>query len=320
MKSLRKVVALLLIGVASHAFTVFTPSTFAQVSTDPILYTQQALEFTAASSGATRPGLTLPGTATAYDLGSILDNPASAALFREGFFDLSLAATNTNEEAIYLGGAQTDNQLNGSLSSLGFVIALPTRAGALNFGGSYVQTGSFNRAYSVMGFNQDHTITDQFKVPGNTYEGIAFETYAIDYGDVDQTYLESIFRVGFTPEQYPGIQQEAEVLQEGIAGEWNAFVSTEFLRNLFVGASIGVTNGEKTYKRTFLELDLNNAYDEDFIDTDNDGEGDTDVDNILLQDDFRSEYSGLSARLGFMSVTTLSSEPPWIMQSTFRAP
>jgi hypothetical protein len=300
MKSLRKVVALLLIGVASHAFSVFTPSAFAQVSTDPILYTQQALEFTAASSGATRPGLTLPGTATAYDLGSILDNPASAALFREGFFDLSLAATNTNEEAIYLGGAQTDNQLNGSLSSLGFVIALPTRAGALNFGGSYVQTGSFNRAYSVMGFNQDHTITDQFKVPGNTYEGIAFETYAIDYGDVDQTYLESIFRVGFTPEQYPGIQQEAEVLQEGIAGEWNAFVSTEFLRNLFVGASIGVTNGEKTYKRTFLELDLNNAYDEDFIDTDNDGEGDTDVDNILLQDDFRSEYSGLSARLGFI--------------------
>ena len=300
MKSLRKVVALLLIGVASHTFTVFAPSAFAQESADPLLYSQQAIEFSAASSGATRPGLTLPGTATAYDLGSILDNPASAALFREGFFDLSLAATNTNEEAIYLGGAQTDNQLKGSLSSLGFVVALPTRAGALNFGGSYVQTGSFNRAYSVMGFNQDHTITDQFKVPGNTYEGIAFETYAIDYGDVDQTYLESIFRVGFTPEQYPGIQQEAEVLQEGIAGEWNAFVATEFQRNLFVGASIGVTNGEKTYKRTFLELDLNNVYNGDFIDTNNDGEGETDVDNMLLQDDFRSEYSGLSARLGFI--------------------
>mgnify|MGYP001163745967 CR=1 FL=1 len=295
MKSLFNIVALLLMGVAGLA-----PAAFSQVSTDPILYTQQAVEFTTASSGATRPGLTLPGTATAYDLGSILDNPASAALFRDGFFDLSLTATNTNEEAIYLGGTQTDNQLKGSLSSLGFVVVLPTRAGALNFGGSYVQTGSFNRANSVMGFNQDHTITDQFKVPGNTYEGIAFETYAIDYGDVDQTYLESIFRVGFTPDQYPGIQQEAEVLQEGIAGEWNAFVATEFQRNLFVGASIGVTNGEKTYKRTFLELDLNNVYNGDFIDTNNDGEGDTDVDNMLLQDDFRSEYSGLSARLGFI--------------------
>ncbi|RPF78923.1 MAG: hypothetical protein CBC65_009750 [Rhodothermaceae bacterium TMED105] len=300
MKSLRKVVALLLLGVASHVLAVFAPCAFAQESTDPVLYTQQALEFTSASSGATRPGLTLPGTATAYDLGSILDNPASAALFREGFFDLSLAATNTNEEAIYLGGAQTDNQLEGSLSSLGFVVALPTRVGALNFGGSYVQTASFNRAYSVVGFNQDHTITDQFKIPGSTYNGIAFDTYAIDYGDVDQTYRESIFRIGFTPEQYPGIQQDAEVLQEGIAGEWNAFVATEFQRNLFVGASIGVTNGEKTYKRTFLELDLNNVYNGDFIDTNSDGEGETDVYNMLLDDDFRSEYSGLSARLGII--------------------
>ncbi|MDR9447236.1 MAG: hypothetical protein RI519_05850 [Balneolaceae bacterium] len=305
MKSLRRVFALLLLGVASQAPTVFTSPVLAQVSTDqvstnPVLYSQQAVEFTTSASGATRPGLTLPGTATAYDFGSILDNPASAALFRQGFFDLSLAATNTNEEARYLGGTQTDNQLKGSLSSLGFVVALPTRAGVLNFGGSYVQTASFNRAYSVVGFNQDHTITDQFKIPGSTYEGIAFETYAIDYGDVEQTYLESIFRVGFTPEQYPGIQQEAEILQEGIAGEWNAFIATEFQRNLFVGASIGVTNGEKTYKRTFLELDLNNVYNGDFIDTNNDGEGETDVDNMLLDDEFQSEYSGLSARLGII--------------------
>jgi hypothetical protein len=49
-----------------------------------------------------------------------------------------------------------------------------------------------------------------------------------------------------------------------------------------------------------LELDLNNVYNGDFIDTNNDGEGETDVDNMLLQDDFRSEYSGLSARLGFI--------------------
>jgi len=300
MKSLVRSTILLLLGSAGLVLSLYPSTAYAQEAADPLLYSQQAIEFTNASVGATRPGLTLPGTATAFDLGSILDNPASGALFQQGFFDLSLAASNTNEEAFYLGGTQTDNQLKGSLSSLGFVVALPTRAGALNFGGSYVQTGTFNRAYSVMGFNSDHTITDQFKIPGNTYEGIAFETYAIDYGDVDQTYLESIFRVGFTPEQYPGIQQEGEILQEGMAGEWNAFVATEFQRNLFVGASIGVTNGEKTYKRTFLELDLANTYNGDFIDTNNDGEGDTDVDNMLLQDDFRSEYSGLSARVGFI--------------------
>lgn len=300
MKSLLQRLTLLLIGSAGLIGSLFITNVNAQESVDPLLYSQQAVDFTSASSGATRPGLTLPGTATAYDIGSILDNPASAALFREGFFDLSLAATNTNEEALYLGGTHSDNQLKGSLSSLGFVVALPTRRGALNFGGSYVQTGSFNRAHSLMGFNRDHTMTDQFKIPGNTYEGIAFDTYAIDYGDVDQTYLESIFRVGFTPEQYPGIQQEAEVLQEGMSGEWNAFVATEFQRNLFVGASIGVTTGEKVYKRTFLEIDLDNAYNGDFIDTNNDGEGDTDVDNMLLQDDFRSEYSGLSARIGFI--------------------
>jgi len=47
-------------------------------------------------------------------------------------------------------------------------------------------------------------------------------------------------------------------------------------------------------------VDNFNLYSSDFIDTNEDGTGDTDIDNILLQDQIRSTYTGVKLRAGLI--------------------
>ncbi|MEX0994352.1 MAG: outer membrane protein transport protein, partial [Balneolaceae bacterium] len=136
---------------------------------------------------------------------------------------------------------------------------------------------------------------------------IAFNTFAIDYGDEFEDWDESIFRIGFFEDdgkrdygQFLGIDQEAEILQRGFAGEYSAFLATEFQRNLMVGVSLGIQAGRHTYERIFLEIDRDNLYDGTVIDSSGDGEPDTDIDSVLLSEEFRNNYLSLKARAGMI--------------------
>ena len=67
-----------------------------------------------------------------------------------------------------------------------------------------------------------------------------------------------------------------------------------------LGASVGLLNGRYSYGRIFQEIDEFNDYNAEFIDTDDDGFGDTDIDNILLEDELRTTFNGFKARAGFI--------------------
>ena len=82
--------------------------------------------------------------------------------------------------------------------------------------------------------NTNSTITDTFKDINSSYQDIAFETYAIDYMDVEQTRLESIFRIGFEDGYFPGIYQDVEITQHSDLGELSIFGAFEFQKNLFL--------------------------------------------------------------------------------------
>lgn len=270
----------------------------AQVISDPLLYTHQALNFTEHASGTFKPSAGLPGTSFADAYSSILDNPASGALFSKSLFDVGFSLSGSNEETDYLGNKPTTDESSFSVNNFGVIYKLPTSRGSLSVGAGFQQQGYFQRSMSINGFNASHSITDQFKIPGSYYESAAFDAYALDYGDIDETYLESIFRVGLNPGEFFGIDQQADVLESGTSGEFNAYVATEFQRNLFIGVSVGVMVSDRRYERTFLEVDTNNQYSGDFVDTNDDGNGDTDLDQVLLQDDIASEATAPSIRLG----------------------
>jgi len=264
-----------------------------------LLYSNQANMFSDQNVAMDPITIIMPGTAYAAGFGSFLDNPASAALFSESFGEFGLAYNAVDETGQFANSNRSlsDNQFN--LANAGFIYSFPTQQGSLVVGAGYNQNTVFNRSFGFLGRNEQTSITDQFKAPGSTYADIAFNTFAIDYGDEFEDWDESIFRIGFDDfGDFLGIQQQGEIFESGYGGEYSFFAATEFQEDLMVGVSLGILNGRYKYDRLFQEVDNFNDYDSQFIDTDDDGNGDTDIDNILLQDQIRSDYSGFKLRTG----------------------
>jgi hypothetical protein len=274
-------------------------SAIAQNPNNPLLYSYQANLFAERGAGYDPVTLNLPGTAFAGGFASYLDNPASIALFEDGFTSIGLSYRHVNEDGIYLDNNRQldDNQMN--LSNLGFVYSMPTQQGSFVVGAGYTQHANYNRAFGFRGRNNQNTITDKFKAPGSSYADIAFNTYATDYGDEFEDWDESILRMGFdTYGDFLGMRQQGEIFQRGQGGEYSFFLGTEFQQNFMIGLSAGLITGRMTYDRLFQEVDEFNDYDSQFIDSNEDGMGDTDIDNILLEDRVRSSYLGFRARAG----------------------
>lgn len=273
----------------------------AQDGRNQVNYGTLAQQFSGNNSNGDATSAVLPSVALANGFGTYLDNPAATALIDDSYFSIGYYANQTNSENTYLGDiSNTDGGL-GRLSNIGVIYSAPTLRGSLVFGGGYTLNNSVNRRNYFSAKNTSYTITDEFKNPGSQYYDIAFNTFAIDYYDVEQTQLESIFRIGFTPSSFPGIYQDAEIINTSNTGEFSFFVASEFLKNVFMGASVAVVTGNHSYTRNFLESDLDNVYNGDFLFADEYGEGGTDVHSVLLNDQIDSEILGSSIRLGFLN-------------------
>jgi len=277
----------------------------AQNVNNSLLFSNQAVQFGDQREIINPVTGVMPGTAYASGFGSFLDNPASLALFDNSFGEFGMTYRSVNEDANYLGTSRTHDDSVTKISNVGFIYSFPTTQGSLVVGAGYNQHSAANRAIGINARNQNSTITDQFKAPGNTYADIAFDTYAIDHGDEFQDWDESILRIGFDQfGDYLGIRQQAEITERGNGGEYSAFIATEFLPNLMVGASVGILAGNFTYDRVFQEVDNFNDYNFAAIDSDEDGELDTDIDTILLSDEVDSRYSGFRGRVGALYKVT----------------
>lgn len=262
----------------------------AQNGLNPSSYPNLALEFTNQNING-NPSSFMPSVANGYGFGSYLDNPAAMGLLDESQFSFSLYKQNTQTDNFYLGNDIEAERSSTKLGDLGFVYDFPTNQGSFVIGGGYNRTTSTSNAFRVSGRNNDNTITDSFLDPNSEYNELAFQTYAIDWGDVDSTYLESIFRIGFPPGTFPGIDQEADIKYDTYLGEYSLFTATEFRKDLFVGFSASYFSGEYTYRRDFLEYDSQNDYDGTFI------EG-SDIDNILVHDEVDVDVQGGKYRAG----------------------
>jgi hypothetical protein len=280
---------------------VFSPATvLAQDGQNPIRYTSLAQQFSTINTNGDANANALPSVAVQNGFGSFLDNPASMALIGMSYFNAGLLSNYAEQSNSYLGNSTSFDNNNTRFGNIGLIYSVPTFVGSLVVGGGYTVNNNINRTNILSGYNDRSTITDVFKNESSDYNDIAFEAYAIDYADVEQTTLESIFRIGFAPGDFPGIQQDAEIKQRGVIGEYSLFMATEVQKNLFIGASLGVTYGDYSYERNFLEKDTENAYNGDFIDADSEGNGGTDVFNIVLEDQFESGIVGANIRAGLL--------------------
>lgn len=269
--------------------------------TNPFLYSNQATLFGGHGTPYDPVTLILPSTAYAAGFGSYLDNPASAALFGTSFTEFGFGTRSVSEDVAYR-GAFRDHQssdFQNSITNAGFVYVFPVDIGSLVAGAGYTQFAGYNRSLSVSTGNLLNTITDFFKTPGSIYSAMAFNTFATDFGDEFLDWDESVFRIGFDNfGQFPGISQVFTVNERGYGGEYSVFAATEFRRNLMVGVSLGWVRGNYQYNRDFQEIDVNNNFNSNFIDTTGDGEPDTDIDRVILEDNLAVTFTGFRARFG----------------------
>jgi len=281
---------LLLIGV----FIIFATQVKAQSADDVLRYSLEYPSYDPVS-------LVIPGVSNATGFGAYQENPASMALFDESFLSMGLSSRFIDETGTYLSNTSNNSDNQTGIGDLGLVYKVPTTRGSLVVGGGYSQTTDFNRALSASGRNERSTITDFYNTTADdSLFFAAFDAYAVDFATTDSSFAEtsSIFRIGFP--QYPGINQDMELTERGKTGEYSLFLATEFLENFYVGGSIGYYSGTYTYRREFLESDRQNDYDATFIDSDGDGNPDTDIDNILSEDRIDAEIQAFSARLGII--------------------
>ncbi|RNC79958.1 MAG: hypothetical protein ED557_12555 [Balneola sp.] len=283
---------LLLAGVLASS------EALAQDGQDPVKYSSLSQQFVTSTINGDANASVLPSVATQNGFGSYLDNPASMALITMSYFNTGLISNTGDHSSSYLGSDLGFDDTRTSFGNIGMIYSVPVTQGSMVVGGGYSLRNDFNRTNIFNGRNTNSSITDMFKQSGSDYNSIAFESYAIDYADIEQTSLESIFRIGFAPGEFLGIQQEGEMRQRGTSGEYTLFMATEIQKNLFIGASIGAIYGNYSFERSFLEIDEGNIYDGDFIDVDSEGNGGTDVASILLEDELDMEISGANLNIG----------------------
>jgi len=246
--------------------------------------------------------LVIPGVSQPTGFGAYQDNPAVMALYDKSFFSFDLSNRFVDETSQYLGNNPSFSTNQTNIGDLGFMYKIPTTRGSLVVGAGYSQTTDFNRGFSASGRNNQTTITDFYNVtPDDSLFFAAFDVYAIDYATTDSSFsnTKSIFRF-FDNNFYPGINQDVETTEKGRMGEYSAFMATELLKDFSVGVSIGYLNGTYSYRREFLESDRQNDYNAAFIDTDGDGQPETDIDRILSIDTIEADIQAFSARLGFV--------------------
>lgn len=222
-----------------------------------------------------------------HGFGSITQNPASAALANESYFSFSIGNRNVEETSSFMNSSTVFDDNQTSISSLGYLYQFPTITGSMVLGGSYTQIADFNRAMSIDVLNEQHTIVDHFLLdPGDQYFTTAFNAFAIEYDDFFDEYFNVLRADGF----FRGMNQYAEIRERGQIGEYSMFFSTEFQPGLYIGGSVGLLAGNYRYRRTFIEEDLLNRYQ-------NAG---YDVDVILNEDKIDASISGINAKIGII--------------------
>ncbi len=214
---------------------------------------------------------------------SVVLNPASAALTSHSYFRFSLGNREVDEDGTFRATTTGFNDNQAAISDLQFVVKMPTLVGSMVFGAGYTQLTDFNKAWSAGAYNPDNSIMDYVIGASDQYFLPAFNTYAID--TVGGEYYTVYELAGFG-----GIDQYIETYERGQMGEYNIHFATEFQKNLFLGASIGLPAGHYSYKRSFLEEDIDGIY----------TQSPDDIDAIIVDDRIDATIRGFNARLGLL--------------------
>ncbi len=212
-------------------------------------------------------------TAVSDDHYALFYNPAGLGQITDFTFSGSFSSLQITNKATFFGYDSTTDASFSKINSFGAAIPLPTTQGSLVIGIGYNRVRDFGKEL-ITARNVPVVFTSPVEI--NSTE------YLVDFD----------------------VWDSAEEYQEGVLSQTSVGVSIEAAPDLFVGGGINFWSGVKEYTWNFKEL--GGIYDVD-IDTDGDGVFDTTttymLSDIMMQDHYKQEYSGINFSLGFLART-----------------
>lgn len=222
--------------------------------------------------------------------GSYIINPAVAAQMPSSSFTAGIGIREISQESAYIGERSSFSDNQTGLTHIGFNYKAPTAVGSLVFGGGYIQTADYNTAFTVDAYNDLTSRTYQFLTD---YTGdIAYNTFAID--DYNG-FFESVFEYG----GFQGVDQFAETIRRGQSGEYSLYLATEFLKDFFVGASVGIPVSKSVFEQVFIEsspLDVSGRP----VYSGQENSGSYNINRMLFEEKIKVDAIGYNARVGLL--------------------
>lgn len=252
------------------AFIAVGSPTFAQYSTDALMFSQF-------EQGATArfKGLGNAQTALGGDLSSLAGNPAGLGLFTRSEISLGTDFSNHKVESQYINQFSNSNKDRFGINNGGVVFHSPSwrsrgedlKTGwlSVNFGAGFNRTNNFNTTIDYSGKNPTSSIADFFadqadlfsKTNSGGFVDPAVDNTALSGSPLAQMAWEN-FLIDFNPAGYiPTTQlnsnQENRVFRTGSQSEVNFAVAANYSNQLYLGASVGLSTLNFDSDRTFTE-------------------------------------------------------------------
>lgn len=198
-------------------------------------------------------------------------NPAGLGLSRSSEFNMSLGFYNANTETEYINGLNSENKFNFNIPSMGFKITeiqrskgKPVKEGwsAFTFGMNVNRTNNFHSSSFYDGVNTENSITDffaQYNDASGTHpydydvdfeplRYMAFNSYLVDYDDVNDQFTSSILS------NSTNVSQIGTVTTKGSTNEYNMAFGANHSNKLYLGLGINVQSVRNITDRSFTEI------------------------------------------------------------------
>ena len=242
---------------------------------------EDALRYSMQMTGGTARYMGLGGAfgALGADFGSLSSNPAGIGLYRTSDASFSMALTDIQTDATYLGNESSASVLPFNIPSFGVVLSSDlTRKNSdnkwkrFNFAFGMNRMNDYNKETAFAGYNSDNSLSDYYVEQANQNGGVnpgmistvypfgaglLYETYVIDPIPADTTLYTSRIDNG-------NINQTSFLDERGSHSEYVISFGANYDDHLLLCATMGLPAFYYYSDWTFTEDDINGVH-EDFV-------------------------------------------------------
>ena len=227
------------------------------------------------------------------DLVAGLFNPAGIALLRKGEIDFSFNSNSFSNDATFFNGFSKSNNTSSRFNQVGVALPVPTSRGSLTFAFGYNINQDFNRVLNFNGFNDGNN--SMIQDLANYNDDIAYNL-ALSYPlyDKNNKYIKDTTLVNGR------LNQSGDISNSGKISNWYFTAGIEIDKDVFLGGSISIMNGEFYKIRDYWEKDLKDLYPSNLL-LDPVEPKSSDFQEFYFRDRLNWSLSGYEFKLGIIS-------------------